>query len=85
MNTNFINSVTGAVKELECTSLTNDQLAALAALSQQIEWLFQERQVTVDQEFAQFAAQVEQFETNEFISLANTSDREDYSISQLVD
>lgn len=78
---NYISNVTALVKEMNPESLTNAQLAALASLSAQIEWILQDRQRAVDAELAQ----VEEFERDEFRALAFASDREDFWVDQVME
>jgi uncharacterized protein YfdQ (DUF2303 family) len=52
--TQFLTSVSESVKELDPASLTNAQLAALAALAQQVEWTLQEREIAAQREAAEF-------------------------------
>jgi hypothetical protein len=81
----FLTSVSESVKELDPASLTNAQLAALAALAQQIEWTLQEREIAAQREAAEFDAMVEEFEADEFRALAFASDREDFFLDSVME
>ncbi len=69
MTANHLTSIVESVKELEPASLTNAQLAALAALAAQIEWTLQEREIAAQREAAEFDQCVEEFEMNEFLAM----------------
>jgi hypothetical protein len=81
----FLTSVSESVKELDPASLTNAQLAALAALAQQVEWTLQEREIAAQREAAEFDQCVEEFEADEFRALAFASDREDFFLDSVME
>jgi hypothetical protein len=81
MVTSSILSLTAELNAQDARTLTREQVAALAALAQQIEWALQEREAAA-QDQAEFEAQVAQFEADEFRALASASDREDFWVDQ---
>ena len=85
MTATHINSISESLKELDPASLSNAQLAALAALAAQIEWTLQEREIAAQREAAEFDHCVEEFEANEFRAMAFASDREDFFLDSVME